>query len=276
MSFSIKDLTAPVNFLPHVESRDVPVGLDVLAFWQSVDNICQAFKQNHMYASGRGPNMNFILGADVSLLFAGWIDELKFIRFRDQVGSLANSRYGDPRVSVDIIRTTLEIFISELSAIQKLVLLDSLWTNIWGNIGQLKPILNRNNITAFKPYEPIQLTIDEIHKGVGTAAFAKEQPGLSTLFSTYKMVSPIIAKKYPELIESVDITLAQLIECEGMMPAYQATIDLLDKIDPLRAKNAENSVRIIYKLDCDCHLNDYNFATEIIKFCLVNLYSVEL
>lgn len=276
MSYSIKDLTAPLSFLPYGEEKNETVGLDVLAFWQAVDNICQTFRQNHMYGNTRTSNMNFMLGADISLLFVGWIDEIKFVRFRDQIGTLANSRSSDPRVTTDIIRKTFEIFISDLTAIQKLVLLDSLWNNIWGKVGQLKPVLSRNNITAFMPYDPIKLTIDEIHQGVGTAAFAKEHPSLSTLFSTYKMVSPIIANKHPELIESVDITLAQLVECENMLAAYQATIDLLDKIDPFRAKNPEESIKTIYKLDCDCHLNDYNFATEIIKFCLTNLYSVKL
>lgn len=271
MSYSIEDLTLPAKFNHSLSS----MSLDTLAFRQAVDNICSAFKQNHMGDMGRG-TPNFLLSSDISLIFAGWLDELKFVRFRDSIAAVRRQHCALPSATSNYIRTTLDILSSELKPIQKLVLIDTLWSSSWGAIGNLKPTRNSGGFAGFRHFEPIKLTIEEINKGVGTAQFTKDHPAIASLFSTYLMISPIIKNKYPELIETADIALARLVECENIADAYETLIDFVDKVEPHKAKDPSASVRITYKLDCSCHIDDIGIAAEIIKYCLNTLYAIEL
>ena len=276
MTYSILDLTLPVELTTYNQRKEIPVGLDRYAFWQAIANLSASFKQNHMGYNSNRNGGHGILVCDMSLVFAEWVSDVKFIRYRDQVISLFGTNSNSPHLAGNYVRLTLDILMSEFPAIQKLVLLDSLWQGVYGPLGGLKPVLNRTTIVGFTPYQPIKLTMDEILEKVGTAAFAKDEPGLSSLFATYKMINPLIAKKHPELIESVDIGLSQIISSESLLASYQVVVELLDKIKPLRAKNSDSSVKTIYKLDCDCHLDDYHLATEMIKFILSSLYTIHI
>ena len=276
MTYSILDLTLPVELTTYNQRKEIPVGLDRYAFWQAIANLSASFKQNHMGYNSNRAGGHGILVCDMSLVFAEWVSDVKFIRYRDQVISLSGTNSNSPHLAGNYVRLTLDILMSEFPAIQKLVLLDSLWQGVYGPLGGLKPVLNHTTIVGFTPYQPIKLTMEEILEKVGTATFAKDQPGLSSLFATYKMINPLIAKKHPELIESVDIGLSQIISSESLLASYQVVVELLDKIKPLRAKNSDSSVKTIYKLDCDCHLDDYHLATEMIKFILSSLYTIHI
>ena len=48
MTYSILDLTLPVELTTYDQQKEVPVGLDRYAFWQAIANLSASFKQNHM------------------------------------------------------------------------------------------------------------------------------------------------------------------------------------------------------------------------------------
>lgn len=275
MTYSINDLTVPEVIASHTWVDKTEFSLPNYAFWQAITNICTSFNSSFLHDENTY-RAHTGVSKDTPLIFLKWFDEIRFRRFRDRVADLYNFQQKDDNVATAYIQLTIDIFMDDLTTIQKLSLLYALYSRYYGRLNGFRPVYKAGEMIGFSRCNSVGLTIEDINEKLGTAEFIKDHSELSGLFSTYKTMSPIIQKKHPEVIEATDIVLRQLLNCNDIQTGFQAISDYLKIVTPHRAERKNDSIAMVYKLDCDCHLNDPNIAIAMIKHCLLELYSISI